>query len=1121
MNILLISECDKRALTETRRILDQFAERRGERSWQTPITQEGLDTLRRLLRKSARKNTAVACHWIRGRDHSELLWIVGDARRFNRHGAVPTNTTTRNILRRGDENDWHTGEDIYLLSSLAALLHDLGKACRAFQQRLRNSTLLETNLYRHEWVSLRLFQAFVGRDDDAGWLQRLMNPTEADDAAWLGRLQRDGLDQDVDKPFERLPPLASAIGWLVLTHHRLPVMPSRAEDGTLKRLGAKVSNFRSDQLRDVVQKIDAGWNEQTNAESRDSIGPYWEFQHGLPVTTHRWRKRAAHLARRLLQLRQQAGKEAWLDDPYVMHLARLSLMLSDHHYSSLTDKTTRVAGEDAYPLYANTCRVDGRTALNQPLDEHLLGVEAHNGLVSHALPGFERHLPALTRHRGLRKRAGDSRFRWQDKAADTAEALRGRSRAQGAFFINMASTGSGKTLANARIMYGLADPELGARFCVALGLRTLTLQTGRTYRDTLALGDDELAIRVGGAASRELFEHHEAEAEKNGSASRQDLLSDDSFVVFDGNVDAHPLLQRAIKDRQVKALLAAPILVCTVDHLTPATESRRGGGQIAPMLRLMSSDLVLDEIDDFDLDDLPALARLVHWAGMLGSHVMLSSATLPPALVQGLFCAYREGRTLYHRNRGEPGRQLDICCAWFDEFDTEQAGCADDKQFAARHETFVLRRQQHLAQAVVRRRSEVVPLAFSSRKKEDVRREFAARIRDCALRLHQRHHETDPGSAKRISFGLARMANIEPIFDVALHLFRIGAPDGYRIHLCVYHSQFPLLIRSEIERRLDTALNRRRPEAVFRLPDVRDCIDGADEQDQIFIVLGSPITEVGRDHSYNWGIVEPSSMRSLIQLAGRIERHREKPCDEPNLMIFDYNLRHFEHPDTAAYCMPGFEGDNEFRLTEHRLHKLLDEEERAAIDARPRIIARPRERRRPRENLVDLEHARLERKMLPAEIAPLTARQQSVRRHPPLPPLGAHSWWTIPRASLTAVLQQQDPFRHDTQKRRDLVLLPDDAEEDYRLAYLHRPNRHALNYVLIEDSHNHRIDDAAVRGAGVSAWMEIDYMQALRELAQERGMDLESCAKRFGTVRVADSEFGWRFHPVLGFTRQT
>ena len=58
MNVMFVSQCDKRALTETRRVLDQFAERRGDRTWQTPITQDGLQTLHRMLRKTARKNTA-------------------------------------------------------------------------------------------------------------------------------------------------------------------------------------------------------------------------------------------------------------------------------------------------------------------------------------------------------------------------------------------------------------------------------------------------------------------------------------------------------------------------------------------------------------------------------------------------------------------------------------------------------------------------------------------------------------------------------------------------------------------------------------------------------------------------------------------------------------------------------------------------------------------------------------------------------------------------------------------------------------------------------------------------------------------------------------------------------
>src|SRR5690606_24314040 len=210
MNILLISQCDKRALAESRRILDQFAERRGERTWQTPITQAGLDTLRKLLRKTARKNTAVACHWIRGKDHSELLWIVGNASRFNEQGAVPTNSTQRDVLRVADENDWHTGEDIKLLAQLAALLHDLGKASVAFQQRLKGN-INWRNLYRHEWVSLRLFLAFVGEDDDATWLARLASPSATDAASWLaaGRYLRDGLDADAPPPFKGLPPLAA------------------------------------------------------------------------------------------------------------------------------------------------------------------------------------------------------------------------------------------------------------------------------------------------------------------------------------------------------------------------------------------------------------------------------------------------------------------------------------------------------------------------------------------------------------------------------------------------------------------------------------------------------------------------------------------------------------------------------------------------------------------------------------------------------------------------------------------------------------------------------------------------------------------------------------------------
>ncbi|MBS1209695.1 MAG: CRISPR-associated helicase Cas3 family [Proteobacteria bacterium] len=1119
MNVLFVSQCSKRALTETRRILDQFAERRGERTWQTPITQAGLDTVRRLLRKTARKNTAVACHWIRGLDHSELLWIVGDAGQFNALGAVPTNTTERNILRTQDENDWHTGEDIRLLAALAALLHDLGKASRAFQHRLRHGGL-ERNQYRHEWTSLRLFQAFVGKDGDEQWLRRLITPTAEDDSSWLAHLQRDGIDAETDKPFAQLPPLASAIGWLVLTHHRLPAMPERDSEGLWRHHGAKLRSFQSARLDELLGKIDALWNELPTSSAREVIEPYWSFDHGLPVSTPRWRKRAARLAQRLLDRLPQMHAEGWLGDPYVMHVARLGLMLADHHYSSLTRKEDRVEGEADYPLGANTLRDSLPVRINQGLDEHLLGVERHASLVIRALPELARNLPSLARHKGLRQRSTGS-FQWQNKAADTVTSVREASLRHGFFGVNLASTGCGKTLANARIMNALAEPQRGLRCVIALGLRTLTLQTGHALRERLSLGEDELAIRVGGGASRELFELHTRLAAQAGSESAQALPEDEDFgeggVLFEGNTE-FPVLARLSQDPRIRALLAAPILVCTVDHLVPATESQRGGHQIVPMLRLMSSDLVLDELDDFDLDDLPALTRLVHWAGLLGSRVLLSSATLPPAIVQGMFLAYRAGREIFQRHRGErPGLQPEVTCAWFDEFGTQARACPDGAAFESAHLGFASTRHDRLGKESTeqaRRLARLVP--FSTSKSKAIEN-FAGLVREQALALHALHHSIDPASGKRVSFGLVRMANIRPLIEVAHALYAQGFPVGYQVHLCVYHAQYPLLLRSAIEARLDAALTRHMPDAVFTLPDIRERLDAHAAPDQLFIVLGSPVTEVGRDHDYDWAIVEPSSMRSLIQLAGRVRRHRSGLCTQANIALLTTNLRHFEKPGEPAFCKPGFE-DTEYLLDSHDLASLLHADEYTSPDARPRIQERPASARRPKENLVDLEHTRLRELMLPAEAESKPAARARWSKQVDTRPLNASSIWSRAHLHLTAVLSQRQPFRDDDVPEVELVLMPDEDGEDYRLKRVRDKNElvgvTGRGELLVEAD----VQRLLVQGQQIAAWGVLDYMNELRQLAETLDMPLAQCARRYGCLHVPKSEQGWSFHPALGLT---
>ena len=95
MMVTFVSQCEKKALNRTRRVLDSFANRIGDNTWQTVITNEGLGAVRKLLRKTASKNTAVSCFWIRSRSRSELVWIVGKRDKFNSEGVVPVNYTSQ------------------------------------------------------------------------------------------------------------------------------------------------------------------------------------------------------------------------------------------------------------------------------------------------------------------------------------------------------------------------------------------------------------------------------------------------------------------------------------------------------------------------------------------------------------------------------------------------------------------------------------------------------------------------------------------------------------------------------------------------------------------------------------------------------------------------------------------------------------------------------------------------------------------------------------------------------------------------------------------------------------------------------------------------------------------
>ena len=1127
MNILLISQCQKNALRETRRILDQFAERKGERTWQTSITNAGLNTLRMLLRKRARRNTAVACHWIRGQNHSELLWIVGNASQFNETGTVPTNMTRRDILRQDDENNWHALDKVRWLASIAALFHDLGKATDAFQEKLRGKRL-ERNRYRHEWVSLRLLEAFVGQDSDEQWLKRLCSQEGKASSAWLDTMKKDGIDAPAAPPFRGLPPLASAIGWLIVTHHRLPLMPSFLDDGSQSWLGDKAVRWQ-DELTSGLHNVTAYWNEALRP-IEDDISVWWKCSQGLPVTDPNWHKRAKRLA-------EQAFKAPWwkedhsslLASPYIMHLARLCLMMADHHYSSLNKGM-----DDKFKpcvLYANTMLdrqawPDIKRQPNQTLTDHLLGVTRCAGEVAHRLPSLEKGLRGITQHRLFRQRSRSARFRWQDRAFDLAESLQERSQQQGFFGVNMASTGCGKTLANGRIMYALAHPRRGARFTIALGLRTLTLQTGNAYRQHLKLNEDDLAIRVGGGAQMALYRHATEQNEKeslSGSSSDEGLISDGSQIDYADRLDPHPLLHTFIHDPHAQQFISAPIMTCTIDHLMPATESVRGGHQIAPMLRLMTSDLVLDEPDDFDIKDFPALTRLVYWAGLYGSRVMLSSATLPPFMVRGLFEAYRAGRQQFRQHQGDPSAQDAICCAWFDEQHCSTSDCSTLEAFKHAHESFARKRYAFLKEKSIQQPihyGTIISTAKVGHSPATLYEDLANQLISQAITLHKRHHGTAPGG-QHVSFGLIRMANINPLVAIAHRMFAQEAPEGIVIHLCVYHSQYPLLLRSRKEQMLDAILDRHDPNAVYHHPDIAPLLAGTPDQQHIFIVLGSPVTEVGRDHDYDWAIVEPSSIRSIIQLAGRVQRHRLNPSDTPNIALLNTNLHAMKYPQSSAFLRPGFEDDRRWRLQTHSLDQgLLPEGFLNHIDSRPRLVTppfnlpkNPQRYLAQSDTLCSLEHQRIGYVMMPA----FQSRYPTTHQHPIV---GAFSIHQHPYATLTGILPQHQPFREQIRRQADFAFLPDESFEHVRFCRVQDDYEQTLNTTV-----EYLIERTDLKpSCNVRPWGDTDYLHALEALANSMQISVEECAWRFGRLTLPDVEqengapTKWAYHPVMGIS---
>jgi CRISPR-associated endonuclease/helicase Cas3 len=870
MHIVIISACEKRAIKKTRAVLDSYAIRTGDMSWASPITTEGMREMRSALKRCATRQTAVACYRNEGRRSMKLLWIVGSKRPFGTDGHFPCGFIR---VRKDKEELPHWVRLASLLASASGLAHDTGKAGTLFQDKLaralQNSFLKEADPVRHEWVSMRLMQEMrTGKTMQQAW-EKIKNPKY---------LQELSLKNGLSGVFD-------VLDFLIVSHHRLfgpetglavpsirrHIRDERAEilpSGLLTSLWGGVYSATLTRIGNMVEEHPAA---------------YWR---GLAIWT------------------------------------RVALIFADHLVSA---REVGDYGHEDGCLYAKTTRLgNGKCTYGQPLFWHLEHVAQEAAKTAYRLATLR--LPTLSDEAVERilEASYHGRFVWQNRASDALRGIRQKSEAPVLVF-NVASTGAGKTRMNAKCACILGTAGR-FRFAVALNQRTLTLQTGDALSLQLGIGKDEMAIVIGDRVASQLHEvgHKGAESATDDDGIEIEAEFEiDTSSEGDGFVYELPDWLAHLADRKpfLPRILGAPVLVSTIDFLISAGELQRQGNHVSAMLRLLDSDIVLDEIDSYDPTAMMAVLRMIQMVGFSGRNLICSSATLAYPLAQAVHDAYRSGiemRAQLH------GLSPDFPVAIIDDLVSPTVIMGEGFEEGYR---------MHLGRMLAEMGKTTYRLPVLQKIPERSEPAWLDAVANAVILMHEINCWNFNGTAKTVSFGLVRVANIKTALRVARYLSE-RLPQA---KIACYHSQDFVIQRFLKEQRLDALLNRKKGNGHIEAdPEIAEIVRSSLSGSIPLIVVATPVEEIGRDHDFDWTVIEPSSSHSIVQTAGRVNRHRLMTVTHPNVAILQFNMN-WAKGRQVCFCRPGLES-GQLRYDSQNMAELLRWDDlEAGLDARLRF----------------------------------------------------------------------------------------------------------------------------------------------------------------------------------------
>ena len=284
-----------------------------------------------------------------------------------------------------------------------------------------------------------------------------------------------------------------------------------------------------------------------------------------------------------------------------------------------------------------------------------------------------------------------------------------------------------------------------------------------------------------------------------------------------------------------------------------------------------------------------------------------------------------------------------------------------------------------------------------------------------------------------------------------------------------YHSRQVLLMRHEQERYLDKILKRKKGDThIMEDETIRDHLDNCPAKNIIFVLVATPVEEVGRDHDFDWAVIEPSSYRSFIQLAGRVLRHRQKEITEPNIAIMKYNYRALETKgNKVAFKWPGYQKKRD-DLSSYDLEKIVNVKELGEkLDASNRI------QRTENVELANLEHTVIHKLLTNYDERGPESMQGWIDS----------SWW------LTGIPQKLVRFRKRTGEDKTLFLILEDG-------FVEKNDRGKSVSVAQDNISVKELTSEAMQ----NLWFKRDYKSLLEKHANNG--DTEQSALIYGEINI-------------------